>query len=112
MRRFRFALGVLLSITLLNANATFGQISKWRGGSGTNLDWRDGLNWEGGAPTDGDEIVFDTPGVISFQDMVPLADYLAIIINQGDVSLSHILTSDLTFMYITIEERRFSKNRS
>jgi hypothetical protein len=68
----------------------FGATKTWNGGTGTGKDWTTNSNWNpSGVPSSGDDIVFNTPGTITFSTL-PTANisYNSLTINQGTITLA------------------------
>jgi len=62
-----YSLLFLLFFTFFVVQSGFGAVKTWIGGTGTSLSWNLNGNWSpAGAPTTGDDIVFNTAGVITF----------------------------------------------
>jgi len=79
----------LAAVFLLSSTAGFAVTKTWAGGTGGGKDWTSGGNWSGGtAPVAGDDIIFNTAGVIGFSTM-PAADiaYKSIYITTGEVTV-------------------------
>ncbi|MBK9531290.1 MAG: T9SS type A sorting domain-containing protein [Chitinophagaceae bacterium] len=86
----------LAAVFLLSSTAGFAQLRTWAGGTGGGKNWNSGGNWSGGSvPLPGEDIVFNTPGVIGFSTM-PAADiaFHSITISTGEVTVEG--TSGLT----------------
>lgn len=78
---------VITSLFLLITVSSFAVTKTWAGGLGTGKNWNTGGNWSGGtAPAAGDDIVFNTPGTITFSTM-PAANisYNSLTIDLGSV---------------------------
>ena len=74
---FLFTLAMIISVTISAATKT------WNGGTGTGLNWTTGSNWVGGvAPVAGDDIIFNTPGVITFSTIPKNISYNSITSSQ------------------------------
>lgn len=85
-----------LLLFLLAGTESRAETKIWGGTTGTGLDWTAGANWSGGtAPVAGDDIVFDTPGPISFSTLPASVSYNSIKVLRGDVVLSE--SSSTTF---------------
>jgi|WetSurMetagenome_2_1015567.scaffolds.fasta_scaffold00144_3 hypothetical protein len=84
MHAFIFALLILCSGEAKAVTKT------WAGTTGSGLNWTLGTNWSGGtAPVAGDDIVFNTPGTISFSTLPGSSvAYNSLTISQGDITLS------------------------
>lgn len=82
---------ILITILLLFAVATnFAAVKTWAGGTGAGRNWNNAANWGGGLPVSGDDIVFNTPGIITFSSITLPADvifYNSFTILQGTVTL-------------------------
>ncbi|HCV42203.1 MAG TPA: hypothetical protein DGH68_01875, partial [Bacteroidetes bacterium] len=77
--------------------ATLGGAKTWTGGTGTGKVWTTASNWSGGiAPVAGDDILFNTPGTITFSTMPASVSYNSLTISQGTVTLAHTVSMTLT----------------
>ena len=83
--QFFAALFVLLILTIENSS---GATKTWIGGTGTNLNWTTGANWGGTAPVAGDDIIFNTPGNLTFTTLPANVSYNSLTINQGTITLA------------------------
>jgi hypothetical protein len=80
---------ILAAVLLLSSTAGFAVTKTWAGGTGGGKNWNSGGNWSGGTvPVAGDDIVFNTAGVIVFSTM-PAADiaFNSITISSGEVTV-------------------------
>ena len=80
---------LVLILVLVGAEDAFGQ-KTWVGGTGTGLNWNTAANWSpSGIPTAGADVIFDTPGTITFSTL-PTANiaYNSLTISQGTVTLA------------------------
>src|SRR5690348_11705321 len=60
--------GLLMTIVLLlgTVNTSFAALKTWIGGVGVTLNWTTPGNWNGGVPVAGDDVLFNTAGVLTF----------------------------------------------
>lgn len=89
---FLFLLGVLVLSTLNSTAAT----RTWSGGTGVALNWTTGANWGGIAPVAGDDIIFNTAGLLNFTTMPANVAYNSITISQGTITLNAVGAMTIT----------------
>ena len=82
---------ILTTVLFLFTVATnFAAIKTWTGGIGAGRNWNNAANWGGSLPVSGDDIVFNTPGIITFSAITLPADvifYNSFTILQGTITL-------------------------
>ncbi len=85
----RWSTIILTILFLIQAGQVKAETRVWGGTTGTGLDWTLASNWSGGiAPAAGDDIVFDTPGTITFSVLPSSVSYKSITILQGTVTIA------------------------
>ncbi len=75
---------------LLQSIISYAATKTWSGGTGAGKNWTTGANWSGGtAPVAGDDIIFNTAGVITFSTMPGDVSYGSLIIQDGTLTFAH-----------------------
>ena len=101
-----FIIASMIAFLFLFSNVkSFAATKTWNGGSGGSYNWSTGTNWMGNvAPVNGDDVVFNTAGTITFTTMPAGAvNYNSLTISAGTVILGYTVgTSTLTIGSVSI----------
>lgn len=82
---------------LLQSIISYAATKTWSGGTGAGKNWTTGANWSGGtAPVSGDDIIFNTAGVITFSTMPGNVSYGSLLIQDGTITFAHGSAMTLT----------------
>lgn len=73
----------LTLLFLMVSQLNFAATKNWNGGTGTGKNWTTASNWNpSGVPVAGDDVVFNTPGTITFS-VLPTANIAYNSLNQS-----------------------------
>lgn len=93
-----FIISLMIAILfLLQSIISYAATKTWSGGTGAGKNWTTGANWSGGtAPVSGDDIIFNTAGVITFSTMPGNVSYGSLLIQDGTITFAHGSAMTLT----------------
>lgn len=93
-----FIISLMIAILfLLQSIISYAATKTWSGGTGAGKNWTTGANWSGGtAPVAGDDIIFNTAGVITFSTMPGNVSYGSLLIQDGTITFAHGSVMTLT----------------